>query len=125
MLNASLLDIPRPFIDPIDSLVEAVGIVSLAIERPIRHCTYALVLDAQRRGLGLLHAGPVSLITAHFLIGRISEIPAAESVMLVTTRTDTCVQPGDEELLQMLQHTFSHAGITLLDWVSVGRGGLY
>ena len=125
MLNASLLDVPRPFLDPIESLVEAVGISSLVMERPIRNRTYALVLDEQRRGLGILHASEINLVSAHYLIGRFSDIPNAHSVVLVSTRTHSCIQPGDTELLSLLRATFRHAGIVLHDWVVAGRGGLY
>jgi hypothetical protein len=125
MLNASLLDVPRPFLDPIDSLIEAVGISSLVMERPIRNRTYALVLDAQHRGLGILHASEINLVSAHYLIGRLSDIPDAHAVVLISTRTHSCIQPGDTELLSLLSTTFTHAGIALHDWVVAGRGGFY
>ena len=35
MFNASLVDIPRPYIDSIDTLVEALGIACLALEHPL------------------------------------------------------------------------------------------
>ncbi len=123
--NASLLDVPRPFIDPIHSLLEAVGISSLVVPRPMQDRTFAVVLDAQRRGLGILQSGTTSLVSAHFLIGRLSDIPHAASVVLVSTRTQSCVQPDDVELLALLTATFEHAGVTLLDWVVMGRGGHY
>jgi hypothetical protein len=125
MLNASLLDVPRPFLDPIHSLVEAVGISSLVMERPIRNRTYALVLDTQHRGLGILHASDINLMTAHYLIGRMSDIPDAHAAVLISTRVLSCIQPGDIELLSLLNTTFSHAGFVLHDWVVAGRGGLY
>ena len=123
--NASLLDVPRPFIDPIHSLLEAVGISSLVVPRPLQDRTIAVVLDAQRRGLGILQAGATSLVSAHFLIGRLSDIPHAASVVLVSTRAYSCVQPDDVELLALLTATFEHAGIALFDWVVMGRGGHY
>ena len=125
MHNASLLDVPRPFIDPIHSLLEAVGISSLVVQRPLQDRTYALVLDEQRRGLGILQASALSLVSAHYLIGRLSDIPHAHAVVLVSTRTQTCMQPGDQDLLELLHATFNHAGITIHDWVVMGRGGHY
>ncbi len=123
--NSSLLDVPRPFIDPIHSLLEAVGVASLVVQRPLRDRTYALVLDIQQRGLGLLQANTISLVSAHYLIGRLSHIPDAHSVVLISTRASSCMQAGDQDLLPLLATTFHHAGITLLDWVVMGRGGHY
>lgn len=123
--NASLLDVPRPFIDPIRSLLEAVGVTSLVVPRPLQDRTFALVLDSQRRGLGIVQASAISLVAAHFLIGQLSNIPEAASVVLVSTRTHSCVQPDDVELLSLLTATFQHAGVALLDWVVLGRGGHY
>lgn len=123
--DASLLDVPRPFIDPIHSLLEAVGISSLVVQRPLQDRTYALVLDEQRRGLGILQANALSVVSAHFLIGRLSDIPRAHAVVLVSTRTQPCMQPGDQDLLALLNSTFNHAGITIHDWVVMGRGGYY
>lgn len=123
--DASLLDVPRPFIDPIHSLLEAVGISSLVVQRPMQDRTYALVLDSQRRGLGILQASALNLVSAHYLIGRLSDIPDAHAVVLVSTRTHTCMQPGDQELLELLHTTFNHAGIAIHDWVVMGRGGHY
>lgn len=125
MLNASLLDIPRPFIDPIDSLVEALGVASLSIPRPLVPRTVVLVADAQRRCVAISHFPTLSESSVHSIVGSCSHLPDAHHIILISTRTTSPICVTDSHLLQHCNSVFAHAGLHLLDWVVVGTGGLY
>lgn len=125
MLNASLVDIPRPFIDSISSLVESLGVACLALEHPLRANTYALITDQQQRGLGLIRDNPINENTIHNIVGQCSRIPNAHSIVLVSVRTVSPIQCGDVEMLHHCAMVTNNAGLQLLDWVVIGRGGLY
>jgi hypothetical protein len=125
MFHSSLVDVPRPFIDSISTLVEALGIASLTIPRPRTAGTIAVVTDAQLRGIAMLHLSELTMHSVHEVVARCSHVAGACAVVLVSVRTSTPVQPLDTELLQHLTQVLSHAGIALRDWVIVGEGGLY
>lgn len=125
MFHSSLVDVPRPFIDSISTLVEALGIASLTIPRPRTPGTIAVVTDAQHRGIGMLHLSELSMQSVHEVVARCSHVAGAQAVVLVSVRTSTPMQPLDSELLQRLTQALSNAGIALRDWVVVGEGGLY
>lgn len=125
MLSASLIDVPRPFVDPIDSLIEALGVLTLALPRPLTHCTLTLVLDSHRRGLGLVRSQTLTKGTMHDLIGDISAVSGATSVVIVSTRTANLISPTDVDDLIVHSLTLINAGLSLQDWIVVGRGGFY
>jgi hypothetical protein len=125
MFTSSLVDIPRPFIDSIDTLIEALGIASLSMMRPRVNGTIAVVTDTRRRGIGMLHLPELNTQSAHDIVSRCSRIENVHSVILVSVRTVSLVQPHDADLLLHLSTLLSHAGIHLHDWVITGHGGLY
>jgi len=125
MLNASLVDIPRPFIDSISSLVESLGVACLALEHPLRANTYALITDQQQRGLGLIRDRPINETTIHNIVGQCSRIPNAHSIVLMSVRTVSPIQYGDVDMLHHCAMVTNNAGLQLFDWVIIGRGGLY
>jgi hypothetical protein len=123
--ESSLLDVPRAHRDPICSLIEALSVVALATERPIRHSTTALLLDAQQCGIGLVRTRLPHRDATHFIISEASRMNNANAVFVVTTRPQQTVQFTDgDDFLSMFQ-LFTHAGITLTEWVVLGQGGLY
>lgn len=123
--ESSLLDVPRAHRDPICSLIEALSVVSLATERPIRHSTTALLLDAQQCGIGLIRTRLPHRDATHFIISEASRMNSVRAVFVVTTRPQQTVQFTDgDDYLSMLQ-LFTHAGIALTEWVVLGHGGLY
>jgi hypothetical protein len=125
MFNASLVDIPRPYIDSIDTLVEALGIACLALEHPLHDHTLALITDNQRRGIGLVRDTPLTHLSIHSIVGQCSQFPDAHSLVLVSVRTSSPINPSDIELLHQFTSVVASAGLYILDWVVVGRGGLY
>lgn len=125
MLNASLVDIPRPYIDSISTLIEALGVACLGLERPLATHTLALITDQLHRGLGLIRDNPLDHQSIHSVVGQCSQFPDAHSIVLVSVRTQSPIHPGDSELLQHFASVATNAGLHLLDWVVIGRGGLY
>jgi len=102
MLNASLIDVPRPFIDPINTFVEALGVVSMALQRPRIDSTIALLLDEQRRGLAMFRVPPLTSRSIHTVVAHCSEMPSTSSVVLVSSRRTVFVVPADIALLHLL-----------------------
>ena len=125
LLNASLIDVPRPFIDPINTFVEALGVTSMALQRPRIDSTIALLLDKHRRGLAMFRIPPLSSRTIHSVVAHCSEMPSTTSVVLVSSRRNTPVVPADIPLLHICASTLEAAGIRLFDWAVIGTGGLY
>lgn len=125
MLNASLLDIPQPFIDPIGSLVEALGIACLSIPRPQTAHTIAIVTDAQRRCIALMRFPTLTESSIHTIVGRTSLLPDARSLVLISVRSCTPICSTDPELLHRCTLITENAGLHLLDWAVIGIGGVY
>ena len=125
MLNASLLDIPRPFIDPIDTLVEALGVACLSIPRPLVPHTVVLIADSQRRCVAMLHCSSLDESSIHRIVGHCAHIPDAHYAILVSVRNTPPISLTDLELLQHCTNVMASAGLQLFDWVVVGAGGLY
>ena len=125
MFASTLLDVPRPYIDPIYSLVEALGVACLALRRPVVNSTITLVLDKQRRGIHLFPSTSLTQSTIHHIIGHVSAVPNASGVVIISTRTVAPISPHDSTLLIHATVACQSAGIELVDWVIVGSGGLY
>ena len=125
MFASTLLDVPRPYIDPIYSLVEALGVACLALRRPAADSTITLVLDNQRRGIHLFPSAPLTQSTIHHIIGHVSAVPNAHGVVIISTRTAAPIQPQDSTLLIHTTVACQSAGFELIDWVVIGSGGLY
>lgn len=125
MFASTLLDVPRPYIDPIYSLVEALGVACLALRRPVVDSTITLVLDSQRRGIHLFPSTPLTQSTMHHIIGHVSSVPNAHGVVVISTRTTTPISPQDTTLLLHTTRACQSAGFELIDWVVLGSGGLY
>ena len=98
---------------------------SLVARRPRGDATFALVLDRQRRGLGIVSVPAVDIRSVHTLVGACCDIPGADSVVVVSMRNGTTVHPRDIELHGRLSVALAAAGLPLLDWVVCGRGGVY
>lgn len=123
--TSSVVDLPRPFIDPVESAAQALAVASLVARRPRTDLTHALVLDRLRRGLGIVALPALGEHSVHDLVGACCSVPGADSVVAVSTRTGVPVRSGDAELLGRLSFALAAAGLSLLDWIVCGRGGAY
>jgi hypothetical protein len=125
MLTSSVIDVPRPLVDSITSLVEALSVISLSLLRPRRNDTVVLALDKQRRGLHLFRTDPVSSHTFHHIVRECSSVPSIHGVVVASYRTSSPMFWCDDSLLHIGSRTLSAAGIQLIDWVVIGAGGMY
>lgn len=125
MFSSSLVDVPRPFIDPVRSLVEALSIASMVFQRPRICSTVVLALDAQRRGIHLNRFAQLSPTACHDIVADVSYLDSVHSIVVFSSRTTRPLRRGDLELFDVGNTIFSHAGLHWLDWVIVGSGGLY
>lgn len=125
MFSSSLVDVPRPYIDPVCSAVEALGVASLVFSRPRQISTISIVMDKQRRGLHLNRGPELSMTSLHEFVADASRVEGSHNVVLVTSRITSPLCKEDVNLLDFGQTLFAHAGLHLLDWIVVGNGGLY
>lgn len=125
MSTTPFFTIPRPYLDPIGSLLEVVSIACLALARPLCNDTIVLSLNAELCAVGLMRCDPLSTSVVHNIIGQVALNSEVSSVVLVSQRQHTPHQHHDESLLQYMETVFSNSGIALKDWVVIGRGGLY
>ncbi len=125
MLSSSVIDVPRPLVDPINSLAEALSIVSLALQRPRRNSTIVLALDNKRRGIHLFRTNVMSAQTAQLIVRECSFSHTVDGVVVVSHRTSAPMSVSDEDVWRRANFTLSAAGIHLIDWVILGAGGLY
>lgn len=121
----TLLDVPRAHIDPIHSLLEALSVVALSLERPRHHSLTALVCNSHMCGVGLVRTHAPFRHALHRIISDASQIADARAVVLVTTRPGATVAFEDGDDYVSASQLFAHAGITLVEWVVIGRGGMY
>jgi hypothetical protein len=123
--TSSLVDIPLPYTDPICSLAEALGVAGLTVHRPRHAHTVVITTDSMRRGIGLHASAPLTNAGIHHVVAQCSAHAAAAGAVVVSVRNSAPVAAGDTELLHRLELALHHAGIQLIDFVCVGRGGLY
>lgn len=123
--QSTLLDVPRAHLDPIDSLLEALSVLALAVERPLQDSTTAVLLDTHRRGVSLIRTRQPLRDAAHLIIGEASRIGNVQYVVVVSERSHSSTAPADLDDYRAISQLFSHAGISLIEWVVLGRGGLY
>lgn len=123
--TSTLPDIPRPLVDPVSTLPEALGIVALAAGRPVRAGSIVLVVDDRRRGLGLHRTGGPESHLAHDVAGVCSRIPGAHGAFIVTFRPGSPVGLDDPDLFEQLRTVLHSTGHHLVDWVVAGRGGFW
>lgn len=125
MFSASILDVPRPLIDPITSLVEALSIAALALPRPLRNGTVVLCLDNEHRGLHLFRTSAVSRPVLQHVVRECCHVPSLHSVVLFSIRSSPPMCPLDLQVLANITTTLTAAGLHLHDWVVIGAGGIY
>lgn len=111
---------PRARIDPIDSEIEALSLVSPAIRHPLAHDTIAILLDAERRGLSILTITGTIALDAMFDVlevvveaGRDSDLGG---LILATVRPDGGLEAGDGDRWLEANDLVEQRGIELVEW---------
>lgn len=117
--------VPRPGRDRIRSPLEALCIAALAAPRPMADQSFVIVTDRWLRGIGLaitpVGVRPTATQVTHATCG----FARADGVIVVTTRHDRAVAPGDAAGWESLSSSLYRSGTPLIDWIVVGRGGFY
>jgi hypothetical protein len=120
--SCSTRRIPRGFIDPIESRADALAVLSLAA--PFGHDTVAILLDAQRRGIGIVVVTGTTDPDAIFgvidvcLNARDREI---SGLVLATTRPGGDMQAADRDRWIDATARCEHGGIELVEWFVIGE----
>jgi hypothetical protein len=113
--------VPRGFIDPIDSEADALAVLALAA--PFGHDTVAVLLDADRRGVGILVVTDTRDDDAIFRVidvcvhARYTEIGA---LILATSRPGGSVLSSDAARWSRASRQCDAGGIELLEWFVIG-----
>lgn len=79
--------VPRPHRDPITTAQDALSVCALAMRRPLTDALIVLLLDAQRRGVGLFSVSDAQLDEhIHEVIAASSTTLDVESIVVVECR---------------------------------------
>lgn len=114
--------IPRGFIDPIESRADALAVLSLTA--PFGNDTVAILLDPERRGVGILVVTATTDPDAIFRVidvcvhARYTDIGG---LILATSRPDGDMQPVDRDRWIEAAMQCDDAGVELVEWFVIGR----
>lgn len=131
--NSTLVDVPRPHLDPIATLQEALAVVALTARHPLISESVLLHLDRNWCGVALSRvAHPRTIIfrdfhraLAHEVVARCAATTDTTRAFIVTFRPGSPMAPGDVDALLHIEAALGSAGYSLADWVVTGRGGFY
>lgn len=123
--------VPRAGLDPIADEASALAVVRLAAARPMRHETIVVLLDEDRRGVGLVVvSGTVDpdavVAVAECLLDPIAHDGRVAAAVIASCRPDD--DADDEPVLAdadrwlELDDVARRHGVALLDWFVEGRG---
>lgn len=127
-MSPARYEVPRAGIDPIDGAGRALTMLHVLVERPLRHETIALLLDADRRGLGALVVEgtrrPDSVLdVAHLLADAALHHPELAAVVLASVRPGAdppCAH--DVERWADADDILDTAGVELVEWFVISAG---
>jgi len=125
-ITHATIDVPRPFIDIITSTAEALSIFALSISHPIRPEVLVLLVDAHRRGIGLIgspepHINTYSPTSAghslgHHVVGITAQHPGAQGCYVLSVEPNSQPGPDDAERWFAFNDICDCAGLVLIDW---------
>lgn len=118
--------IPRANLDPIDSEWDALAVISLAIAEPAREEIIAVLLDAERRGFGIVVvSGPPDadgiFEVIDLLISATADRPDAAGLVLASCRPRRGIEAGDDERWMEASDQCESAGLELVEWFVIGE----
>jgi hypothetical protein len=114
--------VPRGYIDPIDSRADALAVLCLAA--PYGNDTVAILLDAQRRGIGIVVVTGTLDPDALFRVidlciqARYTDLAG---LVLATSRPDGDMEAADRERWIEATSYCDDAGIELVEWFVIGE----
>jgi hypothetical protein len=114
------LRLPRARVEPITTPLDALGVLALAISRPLREELVVITCDDHRRGISIMtfDCDRSSTIVAHDVVGRVSATPNATGLIAAH------VAPRDESLQIALRASLTRADLALRHFLSVSHGGV-
>jgi hypothetical protein len=113
--------LPRAAVDPIDGPVPALAVVDLAMRRPLRHETIALVLDGDRRGRTVVVVDGTDepdavLDVVERVAGSIAASGRPGCLVLATVRPGGGLLDGDDDRWLEASELADDVGVDLLEW---------
>jgi hypothetical protein len=120
--------VPRAHVDPIFSADEAMAVFREQMSRPMCAETLVMFLDESGRGSTLVS---VSGTDDPFQVVDVAEAMAlaagsnadVSGIVLATVRPGGGFLPGDDELWLEAADVVDEIGLTLIDWLVIGRHG--
>ena len=113
--------IPRGFIDPIESRADALAVLSLAA--PFGDDTVAILLDPERRGVGILVVTGTTDPDAIFRVVDVcihARYTDVGGLSLATSRLGSDMQPVDRDRWIEASMQCDDAGVELVEWFVIG-----
>jgi hypothetical protein len=122
--------IPRAGLDPIGDATTALATVAAVVHRPFRHETIVLLLDAERRGIGVFVVTETEPPDAVLEVVEFAVHPAAHggrvaAMIVASVRPGGDTGPeaaGDVDRWLEMSDIAEQAGVEVLEWFVVGRG---
>ena len=114
--------VPRGFIDPIEYRADALAVLALAA--PFGHDTVAILLDAERRGIGIVVVTGTLDPDALFRVIDLciqARYPDLAGLVLATSRPDGDMKAADRERWIEAARQCDDDGIELVEWFVIGE----
>lgn len=129
MSDCSARRVPRAGIDPIDGPAAALAVIDLAVRTPAAPESIVLLLDRQRRGLGITVVSDCwfpddVLEVVECLSGAAGPTGAVHSLVVATVRPDgldPAAADGDDPMRWLeLDRLAASADLELVEWFVIG-----
>ena len=127
MSDCSAHRVPRAGLDPIDGPAAALAIIRLAVRSPSRSETIVLLLDHDRRGLGVTVVSdtdrPDDVVEVVECIARAAAGTGRVAAMVVTSVRPgaSASDPDDPDRWLEMSDLADSAGVELVEWFVIGR----
>lgn len=121
---------PRAGVDSIGDPAAAAEVLALAIHRPLRYETIALLLDAERRGIAIVVVSGTVDPDAVVEVTELVTTPSAHdgrvaAAVLATVRPDPRHRPAaDVERWMEISEIAGDRGVELLEWFTIDPLGV-
>ncbi len=120
--------VPRANIDPILTVQDAMAVFDLAISHPLAAETIVMFLDREFRGSCLVTVtetdDPIQVVAiAEAMALSASHEPDITGIVLATVRPGGTMLDDDDDVWFEASDVVESAGLTLIDWLIIGRGG--
>lgn len=124
------LRIPRATLDPISSPLDALGVITLALGRPLSRQLIVIACDDARRGLSLSRFIVDGDTSSHMgdaldrMIGYCSQVESSGNVIVGVSEPFAASASQRLTECTMASERCHRAGIALREWLVVTRGGV-